>query len=139
MKALIISIVLFCIIGCSGKGGKFSGMLGKEKMQAVMWDIIGADVFTEQFVKKDSLKNASVENMRLQNKIFEFHHVTRADYYKSYDYYVAHTDLMRGILDSMTAKGERDRTRMIIHQAGGHPGPDSVKIQKWPPYSTWLK
>jgi hypothetical protein len=103
---------LLCAVGCADKGGKPLRKLSIEKMQEVMWDIIEADVFTDRFIKKDSLKNASVENMKLQNKIFALHKVTRADYYESYEYYTVHADLMKVILDSMSAKAERDRTKM---------------------------
>ncbi len=122
MKVLIVTIAIFCMIGCANKGGNNPGILPREKMQAVMWDIIGADAFTEQFVKKDSLKNATLENIKLQNKIFALHKVTRADYYKSYDYYISQTDLMRVILDSMTNKAERNRTQMMQqHYSGPQP------------------
>jgi len=108
-------------LGCSNSKSKSSGILPKEKMQAVMWDIIEADVFTEQFIKKDSLKNLSMENMQLQNKIFAIHKTTKADFYKSYDYYLAHADQMRIILDSITAKAERDRTKMLEKQYNKKP------------------
>ncbi|MEP7141968.1 MAG: DUF4296 domain-containing protein [Ferruginibacter sp.] len=121
MKAFLVAIVLICLIGCSRKSGSFPGLLGKEKMQAVMWDIIQADAFTEQFTKKDSLKKAPVENMQLQNKIFALHQVTRDDFYKSYDYYISHSDLMKSILDSMAAKNERDRAKTIQRHYGGQP------------------
>lgn len=106
------------MVSCSNKPGGYTGILTKEKMQAVMWDIIQADVFTDQFIKKDSLKNASLENIQLQNKIFAIHKISREAYYKSYDYYIYHTDLMKVILDSMTTKAERDRTKMIEQHAG---------------------
>ena len=119
MKSLFLVIAVFCMIGCSDKQRSSSGILGKEKMQAVMWDIIQADVFTEQFVKRDSSKNARLENMQLQNKIFALHKVTRVDYYKSYNYYIYNTDLMKVILDSMSTKAEKDRTKMIEQHGGG--------------------
>jgi len=121
MKGVFCTIWLFCVLGCSNKQSKFSGILPKEKMQAVMWDIIGADVFTEQFIKKDSLKNPSVENMQLQNKIFAIHKITKVDFYKSYDYYMGHADQMRIILDSITAKAERNRTKMLEKQYNKKP------------------
>lgn len=121
MKKILCAILLSSMLGCSNNQSKFSGILPKEKMQAVMWDIIGADVFTEQFIKKDSLKNPSVENMQLQNKIFAIHKVTKVDFYKSYDYYMAHTDQMRIILDSITARAELDRTKMLEKQYNKKP------------------
>jgi hypothetical protein len=96
-----------------------SGILGKEKMQAVMWDIIGANSFTEQFIKRDSLKNAVVENMKMQQKIFSMHNITKEDFYKSYNYYCSQPDLMRTLLDSIVARGERDRIKMIEIHSGG--------------------
>lgn len=123
-KVFFAATALLCLLGCSKKSNN-QEILGREKMQAVMWDVIGADVFTEQFVKKDSSKNAVVENVQLQNKIFALHNVSRARYYKSFDYYVAHTELMKTLLDSMTAKAETDRPKMIQEQHGG--GPATVK------------
>jgi len=109
MKYLIFIIGFFFIVGCNDKTGTPSGVLGKEKMQSVMWDIIRAEVFTEQFMKKDSSKNIAMENLKLQNAIFSVHKVTRSQYFRSYDYYISHTDLIRLVLDSMSAKAERDR------------------------------
>ena len=77
MKYLIFIVGFFFIIGCNDKTGTPSGILGKQKMQSVMWDIIRAEVFTEQFMKKDSLKNISMENLKLQNAIFSIHKVFR--------------------------------------------------------------
>jgi len=109
MKYLIFIIGFFFIVGCNDKTGTPSGVLGKEKMQSVMWDIVRAEVFTEQFMKKDSSKNIAMENLKLQNAIFSIHKVTRSQYFRSYDYYISHTDLIRLVLDSMSAKAERDR------------------------------
>lgn len=117
MKTLFVIILMVSLAGCSNNSDS-KGILPKEKMQVVMWDIIEADVFTELFIKKDTLKNAMVENVQLQNKIFALHKVSRADYYKSYDYYIAHTDLMRVVLDSITARAERSRTKMMEEQHG---------------------
>ena len=86
-----------------------------------MWDIIRADVFTEQFIKRDTLKKPALENMQLQKKIFAIHHVTREDYYKSYEYYVSHADLMKVILDSMTSKADRDRVKVLQRSPGAKP------------------
>lgn len=113
IKYLIVTlIVLSCLEGCSGKGGTNPIILTKIQMQDVMWDIIEADVFTQQFVKKDTSTKSSVVNIELQNKIFALHKITRADYYRSYDYYTIHPELMQVILDSMSVKAERERSRM---------------------------
>lgn len=126
MRQFIIIALLTLIIGCTGKGRNFSGIISKEKMEIVMWDLIQADVFTEQFIKKDTTKNAVLENMQLQNKIFSIHNITKADYYKSYEYYITQSGQMKQMLDSMTAKAERNRTKMHEQHAGSS-GPQPVK------------
>lgn len=120
-KVFFSGAVLFCLLGCGGGGGDSSDILSREKMQAVMWDIIEADVFTDRFIKKDSAKNAAAENMQLKNKIFALHKITREEYNKSYDYYIAHSDLMKVILDSMSVKADRDRMKMLETHAGVKP------------------
>jgi hypothetical protein len=122
-KVFFGGMVLLGLLSCGGGRGGSSGILSREKMQAVMWDIIAADVLTDRFIKKDSSKNAAAENMQLKNKIFALHKVTREDYYKSYDYYIAHSDLMKVILDSMAAKAERERMKILERHAG-------VKLKK---------
>lgn len=124
MKFLMTVILFCCIAGCADKTK--GNLLSLEKMEVVMWDIIGADVFTEQFIKKDSLKKkiAPLENVELQNKIFAIHKVSRDDYYKSYEYYVGRADLMKLMLDSISARAERDRSRMTqLHYNTPHSGP----------------
>jgi hypothetical protein len=113
MRYLIFITGFFFIVGCNNKTSTPSGILGREKMQLVMWDMIRADVYTEQFIKKDSSKNIAIENLKLQNAIFSIHKVTRSQYYKSYDYYISHNDLIRVVLDSMSAKADREKFELF--------------------------
>ncbi len=121
MKYLFLIIGFFFITSCANKGGTPSGILDKEKMQSVMWDIIRAEAFTDQFIKKDSSKNVLLENIQLQAKIFSIHKVSREQYDKSYAYYFSHTDLIRVVLDSMTAKAERERNGLYQQIEVVHP------------------
>ena len=83
-------------------------------MQAVLWDVIKADVFTAEFLKKDSSKNAAAENLKLQQQIFAIHKVSKADFYRSYDYYKAHTEIFKQVMDSMVVRAEKDRYQKTI-------------------------
>lgn len=84
------------------------------KMQAVFWDIIRADVLTTDHTKKDSSKMPMLENIALQKKIFRVHGVTKEQFYKSFDYYAKHPDLMTTLLDSMVAKENRNKIKSQI-------------------------
>ena len=112
MKVLIPVILIFLLWGCSNKGNTQPDILNKDKMAAVLWDIMRANSFTELYIKKDSLKNATLENMKLQQQIFTIHNVSKEAFYKSYNYYSLQPDQMRVILDSIAARSERNRIQV---------------------------
>lgn len=76
-------------------------------MQAVFWDYIRADIFTDEFIKKDSAKNSAVENARLQQQVFFKHKVSRETFYRSYDYYLKHQGLMKDLVDTMLVRQQK--------------------------------
>ena len=106
----ITGCMLF-FISCQNKNDMPPGILKPDKMQAVLWDVINADAFTTEFIKKDSAKNAAKENLKLQQQIFAIHHVSKEDFYKSYDYYKAQTPVLKTILDSMITQAERKKSK----------------------------
>jgi hypothetical protein len=110
MRRLIIAFAgLFLINSCVNKEKLPAGVLNPEKMKAVLWDVIKADVFTTEFIKKESAKNAAAENLKLQQQIFAIHKTTKADFYRSYDYYKSNTMEFKKVIDSMIAIAERNR------------------------------
>ena len=96
----IVGCMLF-IISCQNKNDIPTGILKPDKMQAILWDVIKADAFTTEFIKKDSAKNTENENLKLQQQIFAIHHVSKENFYKSYNYYKTQTPVLKTILDSM--------------------------------------
>lgn len=105
-------IGLICIaflFSCGDNSGVPSGIIKPAKMQLVLFDILRADAFVFDFVKKDSAKKPAAENVKLQQQIFAVHKVTKEEFYKSYDFYKAHPDLMQPLLDSMISKATRDK------------------------------
>jgi hypothetical protein len=110
MIRMIILLAGLAIVGsCTRKEKIPEGILKPDKMQAVLWDVIKADVFTTDFIKKDTAKNAVAENLKLQQQIFGIHKISKADFYNSYDYYKSHTVVFKSIVDSMIAQAERKR------------------------------
>ena len=110
MIRMIILLAGLALVGsCTNKDKMPEGILKPEKMQAVLWDVIKADVFTTDFIKKDTAKNAAAENLKLQQQIFAIHKITKADFYNSYDYYKTNTVVFRKIVDSMIAQAERNK------------------------------
>lgn len=114
IRSCILILGLIVLNSCNSGNDIPSGVLKSEKMQAVLWDVIKADVFTNEFIKKDSTKNAEKENLKLQQQVFAIHKVTKAEFYKSYDFYNSNTPLFKEMLDSMIAQAGRDKSNNII-------------------------
>lgn len=104
-------IVAFFLMACGGGKGIPGDVLNPDKMQAVMWDVIKADVYASEYIKKDSTKNDTAENLRLQKEVFAIHNTTREAYYRSYDYYKRKPELMKALMDTMSARVNRARNR----------------------------
>jgi len=120
MKRGLICTVFFTItlFGCKNKNsGPANGILNRQQMQAVLWDVMQADVFANRFIKKDSSKNPVLEDAKLQQQIFDLHHVTKDEFYNSYAYYKEHSSLMEEMLDSLIATKERERRNQLDKQS----------------------
>lgn len=104
MKNLVLLAFSVLIFSCSAKDDVPKGILKRDKMQEVLWDIIRADVYTTAFIKHDSAGTEVIENLKLQAKIFKLHQVTKEDFYKSYTYYSNNKDKISLVLDSMIAR-----------------------------------
>ncbi|MDO9374032.1 MAG: DUF4296 domain-containing protein [Ferruginibacter sp.] len=118
MKGSIVIIACLFFLSCSDQSKAPSRLLSKDKMQVVMWDLLEANSYTQRYIKLDTVKNAALENLKMQQQIFQLHKVSKDDFYKSYDYYSTQPDQMRILLDSIVAIGERNKIKMIEQQRG---------------------
>lgn len=129
MKLVVrLFAVSFLLYSCGNKNGIPQGILKQEKMQAVLWDVLRADAFAFQFITKDSAKKPEVEMAKLQQQIFATHKTTREEFYKSYDYYKVHPEIIQPMLDSMINKYTRDKY-VNTRGTSQKPPTDSIKAQ----------
>ena len=106
MRIISVFILVVLIISCT-KNKIPDGILKPEKMQAVYWDVLQADVFTKEFVAKDSSLDSKRENARLQLAIFKKHGTDREQFYRSYEYYLDHSNLMKDMVDTMLVRQKK--------------------------------
>jgi hypothetical protein len=108
-----------CVVllaGCSEKDNIPSGVLGKEEMGNLIWDMMQADQYASTYLIKDSSKvNVKMETLKLYEEVFRLHKVTREDFRKSFQFYQDHPDITRTILDSLTSRGNRMRAESYTH------------------------
>ena len=76
-------------------------------MQEVFWDFIRADVYANEIIRLDSTKNVELENAKLQAQVFQLHKVSKEEFYKSYEYYLRHQQLMKSMVDTMMVRQQR--------------------------------
>lgn len=111
-----ILLVAAILLSCRQQGRENGRIIPKAKMEAILWDIVRADVYTNQYLKKDSLVKDTVENIRLQNKIFQNYKVTREDFRNSYEYYMARPAEMTVMLDSIIARQSKTNQTIKIKE-----------------------
>lgn len=112
-KRSILPALCLILISCGKKNAIPSEVLQPGKMQLVLWDIMRADAVTTQHLKTYTSSEAAAENVKLQKAVFAIHNVTREDFYKSLDYYKAHTSLMKVMMDSIVNKAIRDKVNNV--------------------------
>lgn len=105
-RALLFFLIAALLFSCS-KSKVPSGILEPEKMQEVFWDFIRADVYANEIIRRDSTKNVELENAKLQVQVFQLHKVTREEFYKSYEYYLKHQQLMKSMVDTMLVRQQK--------------------------------
>ncbi len=114
MRVAPLYVLFILFVSCSNKTDSKKPLLDKKQMSKVMWEMAQADVFVTQFVKYDSTKDITSETIILQKEIFKLNNITKDQFYDSYNYYKMHPDLMKVILDSITATSEKERLKSII-------------------------
>ena len=99
-------LLIFCMgffVSCKNDGIP-ADVLAPDKMQEVYWDYLRADIYAREFISKDYSKNDTLENIKLQQQVFLLHRVSREQFYRSYDYYLSHRELLQAILDTMLVR-----------------------------------
>lgn len=101
--------------GCADKGRIPSGILSREKMEDVLWDMIQADQYATLMTKDSAHTDLKLERLRLYQQVFLLHGVSRAEFQKSYNYYMAHPELTQTLFDSLAIKSTRLRSEAYSH------------------------
>lgn len=104
IKRVITFGVIIFIVSCGSKNKIPEEILPPAKMQILFWDVLQADAFAFTYVTKDTTKKPEAEVAKLQQQIFSIHKTTKDIFYKSYEYYNIHPEIMKPLLDSMISK-----------------------------------
>ena len=109
MKILIFCGVLFFLYSCSGKQSVPSDILLPEKMKNIVWDILEAQSITNEISARDSSIDKQASLNWLTREAFRLNQTDSVNYSKSYNWYVAHPEIMKIFLDSLYEQKQRDK------------------------------
>lgn len=115
MRILVLSM-MFCsvLLACSSSEKKPADLLPKDKMEKVLWDMVLADRFSNQFLLKDSLKvDVKTETFRLYEEVFAIHKINRDQFISSYKYYLNHPQVLKLMFDSISVRANRERKALF--------------------------
>jgi len=127
MTRLIFAALFFLICGCVNKESIPPGIIQKDAMGKVLWDMIQADQFTKTYLAKDSAKmNVKLERIKLYQEVFNIHHISKDEFQKSYEFYMSRPDLAKTMFDSLTAFANRQRQEVFRPRTIAKPAVKSV-------------
>jgi hypothetical protein len=110
MKASLLVFSLVFVVSCTNPSKIPEGVLSKQKMEVILWDLIQADRFSASFLMRDSTKtNIHSENMKLYQRVFQMHKISKEEFEKSFKFYLSRPDITKIMFDSIAVKAERQR------------------------------
>lgn len=118
MRIIVAFLAILMIAGCTDKDTVPSGILPKEEMGNILWDMIQADQFSSIYLIKDTPRiNLKTEDLRLYQQVFRMHQVSRDEFRKSLQYYEDRPELIRTVFDTLLSRGNRLRTESYSRPA----------------------
>ena len=106
-RLCLLVFFVSCIVSCGGDQ-KPRDVLPESRMETVIWDMVQADEFINNFVLKDSNKvNVSAERYKAYERVFAINNTNREQFKKSYEYYSGRPGFTRKIFDSLAARSQR--------------------------------
>ncbi len=115
MKATFFFLTVFILLACSSPVPK--GIIPPHRMQQIVFDLIKADEFINNFVVKDSTVNIKTRRISLYEQVFNIHKVSKDYFYKSYRYYQQYPDKNKVLFDSLYAVANRKNSEELQPKA----------------------
>ncbi len=105
-KGFFLLLIIACT-ACSNND-KPRDLIPETKMQSIIWDMVQADEFIQNFVLRDSARvNVNAERYKLYEQVLGVHNITKDQFKKSYDYYASRPGESKVLFDSLSARANR--------------------------------
>lgn len=117
-RMLTIAIFFLAILFCSCNNDSAIKIIPEDSMRLIMWDMMKADEWFNRKIIQDTNAIRNKEDVKLYQKVFKVHGITRERYFESYRFYEAHPVSFKRILDSMDAIANRQRLQRYSNEKG---------------------
>ena len=127
---LMIALLSLVLLGCSETKKTPENILGPEKFQKVLIDVMLADALSTERSFKDTALKIKDANAAYFLKIFEIHGTNKNEFMRSYNFYLSRPDFLRVISDSVSAVLNRENNQLTTDTVKPKPnGNNSPKIR----------
>jgi hypothetical protein len=109
-------LLIFAILSCGSNNRVPKDVLEPRKMERVMTDILMAESFSESYLLIDTTKQRDDWFTGELNKVLAINNITQDQFRKSMDFYKSRPDIFKVIIDSINARGQRNRDRIYDMQ-----------------------
>ena len=110
---LLILILLFITAACNNKNKIPNTVLSQKKMQGILWDLMRADQFLNDYVlNKDTSLDKTSESLKYYQQIFAIHKTTKEEFQHSFSFYKSRPILLKAIMDSISTPPRETATTL---------------------------
>lgn len=108
-RMLMIGLIFLAMLFCSCNNDSATKIIPEDSMKLIMWDMMKADEWFNRKIIQDTNAIRNKEDVKLYEKVFKVHGITRERYFESYRFYEAHPVPFKRIIDSIDAMANRQR------------------------------
>jgi hypothetical protein len=111
MKWIAACLLVVIFAACTNSDKIPKGIIGKARMEKVMWDMLMADRYVNLYItnKKDSTIDKKKDAAIVYERVFQMHGITRDEFIKSYKFYLSRPDITKVMFDSIYARADKRR------------------------------
>ena len=107
MRMLFFVLVVSVMLACANRDAVPGGIISKQKMETIIWQLIQSDEYVNIRSAKDTTKKISAEKMKIYQQVFDLNKVSLAEFKKSYLFYMEHPNISKEMFDSISVRASR--------------------------------
>lgn len=96
------------VLSCTSRYKVPEDIIQQQKMADIMWDVVTAQTLATELNIKDSSVSVAATAVRLTSEVYRIHGINKAEYDKSYAWYLNRPDLFRVVFDSLYTQQQRN-------------------------------